>query len=231
MPYQNTLPAAGERTVTVPLEAFEAVGTLAWPEHPCALVLLAQGRVDRPGPVERDVARELRHGGLATLHLDLLPRAEGSRRGGELEILAARVLAAARWTREQPELEELNVGLLGIGTGAAAVLRAAGMSDRSIGAVVGLGGDPDLAGETLEAVRVPTLLITAGGDHETLEPNRRAFRRLDCIKRLLVLDPARRLDEPGMPAEAARRAAGWLVEYLAMEPRWRRKEERCGVGV
>lgn len=233
MTQYDLLSPSSERTVAVPLGAFDAAGALSWPEHPSGLVMLAQGRGAEPGRVERSVARELRRAGLATLHLDLLPAggAEWSARS-EPGVLAGRLLTATDWTRAMPELGGLTIGYLGTGEGAAAALQAAGRAVRGIRAVVGLGGRPDRAGDALAGLTVPTLLVTARDDEDSLEPNRRAFRRLDCVKRLLVLEgTSRGFEEAWALQEVGRRAAGWFVEHLAMVPRWRlqscTEEDEC----
>ena len=85
------------------------------------------------------------------------------------------------------------------------------MPGARVGAVVSRGGRPDLAGDALYSVRAPTLLIVGRHDEEVLELNRRAYRRLTCPKRLLVI-PARptcsRSPGPSRPP-AGRRRAGW----------------------
>ncbi len=228
MLFQDLLSPAGERPVTVPLGAFEAAAALLWPDHPSGLVVVAQACGGHQGAVELSVARELRLAGFATLHLDLLPRAKPALRPVESsEVLAARLLAVVDWARDQPELGDLAVGCFGSGDAAAAALRAAASVERQVRAVVCLGGRPDLAGPALGDLRAPALLIVGGQDEDALEPSRRAFRRLDCIKRLVVIERASRgLGEPGALDEAGQRAAGWLIEHLALAPR-REERWRC----
>lgn len=229
MSYQHVLSSAGERAVTLPLGAFDAPGTLSWPEHPSGLVLLAQAHGSPPRRVELSVARELRRAGLATLHFDLLPPV-GAARGavGESGILAARMLAATDWTLAQAELRGMTIGYLGSAAAAAAALRAAGLAERRIHGVVCLGGRPDRAGDALGGLTAPTLLMVSGGDEDGLEPNRRAFRRLDCIKRLVVIEASRELEEPESLDEVGQRAASWLVHHLALVPRRRWSQSSGG---
>src|SRR2546429_284580 len=72
----------------------------------------------------------------------------------------------------------LAVGCFGAGTGAAAALVAATEPPQAVRAVVSRGGRPDLAGEALEAVRAPTLLIVGGADEAVIEMNRKALQRM-----------------------------------------------------
>ncbi|HTG49515.1 MAG TPA: hypothetical protein VL915_03430, partial [Gemmatimonadales bacterium] len=61
-----------------------------------------------------------------------------------------------------------------------------------------------------------------GRDEEVLELNRRAYRRLTCPKRLLVIPGATHLfEEPGALEAAGQAAASWLVEHLVLIPHWR----------
>src|SRR3989442_560148 len=55
--------------------------------------------------------------------------------------------------------------------------------------MVSRGGRSDLAGEELAAVRAPTLLIVGGNDHQVIEMNREAFRRLRTMKELQISAP------------------------------------------
>jgi putative phosphoribosyl transferase len=170
------------------------------------------------------VARQLRTAGLATLLFDLLTPYEADQRENvfEIPLLAARLRAATDWAVTQPEVASLRAGYFGASTGAAAALLAASMPGARVSAVVSRGGRPDLAGDALYSVRAPTLLIVGSRDETVLELNRRAYRRLTCPKRLLVIPGATHLfEEPGTLEAAGQAAAGWLVEHLVMAPRWR----------
>lgn len=221
----SLLTSAGERQVTVPLGRVSLPGTLAWPDHPSGLVLFAHGSGSgRLSPRNQAVARQLRAVGLATLLFDLLTVHEAELRQNvfEIPLLAARLRAAMDWAVRQPEVASLHAGYFGASTGAAAALLAASMPGAHVAAVVSRGGRPDLAGDALYSVRAPTLLIVGGRDHEVLELNRRAYRRLTCPKRLLVIPGASHLfGEPGTLEAAGQAAASWLVEHLVMVPRWR----------
>ena len=218
------LTAAGNRQVTVPIGP-GLPGTLAWPEHPSGLVLFAHGSgSSRTSPRNQAVARQLRAAGLATLLFDILTPAEAEQRQNVFEIptLASRLRVAMDWAVSQPEAASLPAGYFGASTGAAAALLAASMPGARVRAVVSRGGRPDLAGDALYSVRAPTLLIVGGRDEEVLELNRRAYRRLTCPKRLLVIPGATHLfEEPGALEAASQAATSWLVEHLVLIPHWR----------
>jgi pimeloyl-ACP methyl ester carboxylesterase len=85
-----------------------------------------------------------------------------------------------------------------------------------VAAVVSRGGRPDLAGDALDRVVAPVLLIVGGSDTDVLELNRRAKRRLRGESRLEVVPGATHLfEEPGALEEVAQLAADWLGPITA----------------
>src|SRR5690606_4417774 len=121
--------------------------------------------------------------------------------------------AVAEWLAvQQPETA---LGYFGASTGAAAALVAAAEAPKLIRAVVSRGGRPDLAGDALEHVRAPTLLIVGGEDHAVLRLNESSLARLRCEKKLVVVPGATHLfEEPGTLDEVARLAAAWFVAHF-----------------
>jgi hypothetical protein len=68
----------------------------------------------------------------------------------------------------------------------------------------------------LDHVRVPTLLIVGGEDHEVIALNQLAFRRLRSPKELVLVNRATQLfEEPGTLEEASRLVVSWFERYLA----------------
>jgi putative phosphoribosyl transferase len=164
----------------------------------------------------RFVAGVLHDQRIATLLFDLLTPDEELDRANvfDVSLLADRLTGALSWLGGT-EAGSLPVGLFGASTGAAAALAAAADPGVGVGAVVSRGGRPDLAGPWLEAVRAPTLLVVGGEDHEVLELNRQAMRRLRCPVELVVIPGAGHLfEEPGTLAAAADRARDWFVAHL-----------------
>jgi putative phosphoribosyl transferase len=81
--------------------------------------------------------------------------------------------------------------------------------------VVSRGGRPDLAGEALERVVAPTLLVVGGDDHVVLDLNRQAQARLRAENRLEVVTGATHLfEEPGALESVAALTAGWFSRHL-----------------
>ncbi len=204
--------------VIVPAAGATLHGDLAVPEAALGIVLFAHGSgSSRRSPRNRYVAEHLRASGLATLLLDLLTEEEEAAdfESGHLRFdvpfLAGRLLAAMRWTLGRSETARLPLGLFGASTGAAAALVAAAQAPEVVRAVVSRGGRPDLAGDALERVHAPTLLIVGDRDADVLALNRAAKKRLGGEVRLSVVSGASHLfEEPGTLAEVARLAAAWF---------------------
>jgi len=149
-------------------------GTLHVPRDAYALVVFVHGSgSSRLSPRNRAVAGALNGRGIATLLFDLLTPDEEADRANvfDIPLLAARLVDAVNWLDGQPSLAKLPLGLFGASTGAAAALVAATKLPRRVGAVVSRGGRPDLAGDALDRVRAPTLLIVGGADFGVIIPS------------------------------------------------------------
>ncbi len=192
-------------------------GHLTVPEHAVGLVVFAHGSGSgRHSPRNRAVAEVLHCAGMATLLVDLLTPAEETARGPvfDVELLAGRLGAVARWATAEPSCAGLPLGYFGASTGAAAALVAAARDD-AVRAVVSRGGRPDLAGPALAEVRAPTLLVVGGHDQQVLELNREAQTRLRCTNRLAVVPGASHLfEEPGTLRVVAELARDWFATHL-----------------
>jgi putative phosphoribosyl transferase len=202
-------------------------GNLHVPEGARGIVLFAHGSgSSRFSPRNRFVAQVLAEAGLATLLLDLLTEDEEAQDAidahlrFDIPFLAERLGEATDWLLRQPATSHLRIGYFGSSTGAAAALVAAAERVGMIDAVVSRGGRPDLAGDALERVYAPTLLIVGGNDFGVIELNQSALAMLPGEKELTIVPGATHLfEEPGALDEVARLAAAWFVQHLA------RKEE------
>ena len=206
----------------VEIGALALKGLLGAPEKASALVIFAHGSGSgRLSPRNSYVAEALRRSGLATLLLDLLTPEEEICRSNvfDIPLLAQRLLLATAWAREQAETAQLPIGYFGASTGAGAALVAAA-NDRRIFAVVSRGGRPDLAGDALEGVRAPTLLIVGGRDHTVIALNREAQRRLKTESELVIVPGATHLfEEPGALDEVIAHASRWFLTHLPQAER------------
>jgi len=193
-------------------------GILQVPVGPRGVVAFAHGSgSSRLSPRNLAVAGALNERGIATLLFDLLTVAEEADRANVFDIglLSSRLSAAVGWLRQREETSGLRVGLFGASTGAAAALVSAAELGRVVAAVVSRGGRPDLAGESLERVLAPTLLIVGGEDRVVLELNRAAASRLRCECSIEVVPGATHLfEEPGALERVCELAAGWFARHL-----------------
>lgn len=196
----------------------QLAGLLGIPDHAGGIVIFAHGSGSgRLSPRNNQVAAGLRQAGFATLLLDLLRPEEETDRANVFDIglLASRLVSATRWARRQPRLAHLAVGYFGASTGAAAALVAAAQLPNVIAAVVSRGGRPDLAGDALEEVGCPTLLIVGGADAGVIELNERARDRLACLKQMVLVPGAGHLfEEPGAMDAVLEQAIAWFSRYL-----------------
>jgi putative phosphoribosyl transferase len=209
---------AGGGVSQVRIAPEELEGLLGIPVHVSGMVIFAHGSGSgRLSPRNNRVAAGLRDAGLATLLFDLLRPEEESDRTNvfDIALLASRLVSATRWAHAQPQLAHLPVGYFGASTGAAAALVAAAQLPGVIAAVVSRGGRPDLAGDALEEVRCPTLLIVGGADYGVIELNERARDRLACLKQMVLVPGATHLfEEPGAMDAVLENAITWFSRYL-----------------
>lgn len=224
--------AAGERTVLIAAGDVVLEASLVIPQQPLGIVVFAHGSgSSRHSPRNLQVAAVLQRAGMATMLLDLLTPKEVAidERSGhlrfEVDLLAARLVAATDWLSQRPETRELKLGYFGASTGAAAAFLAAADCPEKITAIVSRGGRPDLAGAALDRVGAPTLLIVGGIDTPVIAMNRHALHALNVEKKLVIVPGASHLfEEPGTLEEVARLASDWFDSHFqppsAPPPAW-----------
>jgi putative phosphoribosyl transferase len=221
-------PSIRQELVEIPLDSRELKGILSVPPDSRGIVLFAHGSGSgRLSPRNQYVAGVLQQAGIATLLFDLLDEEEAEDRSKvfDIELLAQRLEAAARWTQEQDVTRSLRLGYFGASTGAAAALVTAARQGGMVRAVVSRGGRPDLAMDSLRLVQAPTLLIVGGDDEPVVELNQRALAELRGEKELTIVPGATHLFvEPGALEHVAHLASGWFQQHLAAMP-----QEKCEV--
>jgi pimeloyl-ACP methyl ester carboxylesterase len=209
--------------VRIPVDSDWIEGDLHVPADAKGLVLFAHGSgSSRFSPRNRWVAGYLAAHGFATLLMDLLTRPEAviDERTAEwrfdIPLLARRVVAAIDWTTARRDLEKLPICCFGASTGAAAALMAAADRPDSVVAVVSRGGRPDLAGDALNRVKAPTLLIVGELDDTVLDLNQQAMRRMNAahVRLEIVAEATHLFEEPGALEAVCRLAAAWCVQHL-----------------
>ena len=213
------------RRVVISVRAGYIEGDLEVPFGARGLVLFAHGSgSSRYSPRNQFVAKVIRESGNASLLFDLLTASEElndnvtGRIRFDIELLAQRVITVTRWVASQAELARLKIGYFGSSTGAAAALVAASELRNVVHAVVSRGGRPDMAGDALERVEAPTLLIVGECDQTVVALNSEAFGKLRCEKEMKIIRNATHLfEEPGALEKVADLAAEWFQHHLASE--------------
>jgi pimeloyl-ACP methyl ester carboxylesterase len=194
-----------ERAVQIPAAGVILDGDLVLTADAVGIVVFAHGSgSSRHSPRNRMVATRLQEAGYGTLLMDLLTAEEDEidsrTRKFRFDIprLAARLTGAIRWLCDHAEIGRKPIALFGASTGAAAALIAAADVPDHVQLVISRGGRPDLAGEALERVQTPTLLIVGGRDLEVLDLNKAAAQRLAGPYEIAVVPGATHLfEEPG----------------------------------
>lgn len=205
--------------VLVPADGAALAGDLVVPGPTRSMVLFAHGSgSSRHSPRNRVVAGQMRRAGLGTLLMDLLTEREersdalSETHRFDIPLLTRRLVAAIDWLDEQPDTAGAPVGLLGAGTGAAAALCAATERPDRVCAVVSRDGRPDLAGDALERVRAPVLLVVGGNDTEAVRLHREAAERVTAPHKVHVVRGAGHLfADPEALEQTAEAARDWFL--------------------
>jgi putative phosphoribosyl transferase len=195
-------------------------GELGLPAGSQGVVLFAHGSgSSRHSPRNQFVARTILEAGVGTLLFDLLTREEEAidihtrHLRFNIGLLAERLIDATYWIEGQ--FPDLRAGYFGSSTGGGAALVAAAELGDTVGAVISRGGRPDLAGDALERVKSPTLLIVGELDYPVIEMNQDAYGQLTCEKEMKIIPGATHLfEEPGTLEQVAQIAADWFQRHL-----------------
>lgn len=209
--------------VTIPADGASLQGDLEGPLDARGLVIFVHGSgSSRFSARNRFVATVMREAGFATLLADLLTPTEDAldrmtaALRFDIPMLAERTRAMIEWTNTRVHLAELPIGLFGASTGAAAAIIAAAALPERVSAVVSRGGRVDLAGEALERLQAPLLMLVGELDDPVAELHERVLPQLRCEHRYTVIPNASHLfEEPGALERVAALAAAWFDEKLA----------------
>ncbi len=213
---------ASHSTVTIPSGFVDLEGELILPDYASGVVVFAHGSgSSRHSPRNQYVAEVIREAGIGTLLLDLLTLKEEQQDAitGALrfdtDLLGQRLIGVTRWLEKQPATHGLKVGYFGASTGAAAALLAAAELGDQVAAIVSRGGRPDLAGNALQLVCSPTLLIVGGYDEMVICLNNEAYDKMRCVKEIRIIPGATHLfEEPGKLGAVAQLSTDWFIKYL-----------------
>lgn len=216
----QTIAVPSAYDVTLDLRDARVPGRLAVAPGCAGAVVFAHGSGSSHRSVRnRQVAAALEQAGLSTLLFDLLTPSESIDRRNvfDIPLLGRRLLDATAWLADQAGFADVPVGWFGASTGAGAALWAAPEAGAGVRAIVSRGGRPDLAGERLADVHVPTLLVVGGADSDVLALNRDAQHALhDTETRLEIVPGATHLfEEPGAMGRVTELARDWFLAHLA----------------
>ena len=203
--------------VSIPVGEIRLKGVLCIPEECMGVVIFSHGSgSSRLSKRNQYVASYLQKNGFGTLLFDLLTPEEDLYyiNRFEIEMLHERLVAATKWLQKHPSVRDLSIGYFGASTGAASALKAAAKLP-DIFAVVSRGGRPDLAMEDLPDVKVACLFIVGSLDSEVLSLNKKAYDKLNCEKRIEVVDGASHLfEEEGKLELVAELASSWFKSHI-----------------
>lgn len=196
-------------------------GNLNIPAHPKGIIIFSHGSgSSRFSTRNQFVAGILNNASFATLLIDLLTQEEDEllENRFNIDLLTARLIIVTNFIMQFPELYHLPAGYFGASTGAASALKAAAKLSYKISAVVSRGGRPDLASNELLNVVSSTLLIVGSLDKEVLVLNNEAYQKLNCDKKMEIVEGASHLfEEPGKLKEIADLSLHWFNTKLVTE--------------
>jgi putative phosphoribosyl transferase len=231
------MPDSNEQPIQIPVGSVSLSGDLTVPDRAQGVVLFAHGSgSSRHSTRNRYVAKVLQEADLGTLLFDLLTEDEEiideqtRHLRFDIGLLANRLIGATDWLLQRfsvPDDGDADIpylGFFGASTGAAAALVAAAKKADTVRAVVSRGGRPDLAGDYLDQVRAPTLLLVGGNDDHVIGLNQEAYDKLRLLKedekRLTIIPGATHLfEEPGKLEQVAQLAGGWFSRFLKQRTR------------
>lgn len=208
--------------ISIELEDAKLKGILCLIPNTNGLVVFAHGSgSSRLSPRNQYVANKLNQFNLSTLLFDLLTEEEEiidqqtTEYRFNIPLLAKRLVKTTDWLLKEPKTQSLNIGYFGSSTGTGAALIAGAQRPETVKAVVSRGGRPDLAAESLESVKAPTLLIVGELDTTVIELNNKAKAQMQHIVELAIVPGATHLfEEPGTLDEVVQLAGDWFQKYL-----------------
>lgn len=198
-------------------------GDLLCPKSPKGLIIFAHGSgSSHLSPRNKYVAKKLYEEGFATLLFDLLTKHEEllDLKGGffrfNIPFLTERLIKATRFISQDKSVGDLPFGFFGASTGGACALDAA--LEVKPFAVVVRGGRPDLATGPLKNVEAPALLMVGSEDPVVIHLNQKAYRALQCEKRLALIEGATHLfEEQGTLEAMTEKALDWFKSHLPLK--------------
>ena len=205
------------KQVSIPVGKVTLQGELFIPENAKAIIIFSHGSgSSRFSKRNQMVANYMHTKNMGTLLFDLLTEQEDLHYYNrfDIDLLTKRLAGATEWLEKLPAAKDCRIGFFGASTGAASALKAAA-AIHNISAVVSRGGRPDLAIDDLYKVKAPTLLIVGSLDTNVLQMNKEALAKLECEKKLEIVQGASHLfEEHGTMEKVCGLAGEWFKKYL-----------------
>jgi len=194
-------------------------GFLEIPKKSVGIVIFAHGSgSSRFSKRNQFVADFFNKKNLATLLFDLLTEQEEEKDQYnykfrfDIDLLSKRLIIATKWIEKNTK--KLNIGYFGASTGAAAALIAASQI-KNIKAIVSRGGRVDLSLKYIPSILSPTLFIIGENDQTIIDLSKKAYKELNCIKKIEIIKGAGHLFEENHSLEkVALSATNWFLKYL-----------------
>lgn len=202
----------------IPIDKLELNGELVIPQGSNSLVIITNGTSTSRFSIRNNtMVKVLQNSGISTFLIDLLTKEEEelTNQHTNLDLLTERLIYITYHLYLFNECADFKIGLLGSNFGAAVTLSAASAMPDIINAIVLKGGRPELAVNSFNKVKAPTLLIVGENDEDTLEINKKIYELLKCEKAFDIIPNASHLfKEHGTLHQVASHAADWYNLYF-----------------
>ncbi len=205
-----------EEEVFIPLGSSLLQGVLSHVNDPKALVVFAHGSGSTHLSVRsRSVAQALNRAGFSTLLIDLLTEDEAliPRNTFDIPLISKRLSLAVSFVRERLGDRCPPIALFGASTGASAAIVSAAQ-DPTIIAVVSRGGRVDLAGQSLEIIRAPVLLIVGSEDQPILTINALVKKQIKNCDTVQIVGAGHLFEKPGELEQVSQQAIEWIKKSI-----------------
>lgn len=204
--------------ITVGTAVLQGILTIPKAAHGMVVLMNARGSVH---PRNHTFATLFQGVGLATLVIDLLTKeeAEIGHRRFDLDCLRERLMGVTTWLKQHSETQSFPIGYFTTSTATGAALIVAARHPESISTIVSYSGRPDLAGDELSNVQVPTLFLVGAKDHSMIYINEQAMAQMPAQRELVVIaDASHPFREPGKLEELGHIATDWLMHQMVSSP-------------
>lgn len=200
--------------INVPVEGGFIDSTIHKPPEAKVIVLISHapgsGRFNLRN---KKLAEQLAGAGFATLLYDWSRVKEFHKNINHLK-MGQNLAFIIRWLKSHRTFKDLSPVLYGSGTGAAFSIIAASEMGDSVKAVVSRNGRLELADNYLHKVKSATFLAVGDKDYRLLELNKKAYKKLECPKKFVVVPGITPFfEEPKKVERVGQLSIEWIQRY------------------